>query len=68
MDHASVRAEVPLGPMMHLRIGGAAEWFVEPFDEQGVCATVSVSIAWANLPILVNLSAESSAVTAALAP
>lgn len=41
MDHASVRAEVPLGPMMHLRIGGAAEWFVEPFDEQGVCATVS---------------------------
>ncbi|MEC8251805.1 MAG: UDP-N-acetylmuramate dehydrogenase [Planctomycetota bacterium] len=40
IDHASVRAEVPLGPMMHLRIGGAAEWFVEPFDEQGVCATV----------------------------
>ncbi len=26
--------------MMHLRIGGAAEWFVEPFDEQGVAATV----------------------------
>ena len=40
LDHASVRRDVPLGPMMHLRIGGAAEWFVEPFDEQGVAATV----------------------------
>ena len=26
--------------MMHLRIGGPAEWFVEPFDEEGVAATV----------------------------
>lgn len=40
VDRASVRREVPLGPMMHLRIGGAAEWFVEPFDEEGVAATV----------------------------
>ena len=36
VDHASVRRDVPLAPMMHLRIGGGAEWFVEPFDEQGV--------------------------------
>ena len=40
VDHASVRRDVPLAPMMHLRIGGGAEWFVEPFDEQGVAATM----------------------------
>ncbi|MGC6486660.1 MAG: UDP-N-acetylmuramate dehydrogenase [Planctomycetota bacterium] len=39
-EHASVRRDVPLAPMMHLRIGGPARWFVEPFDEQGVAATV----------------------------
>jgi len=40
VDHASARQGVPLAPMMHLRIGGPAEWFVEPFDEEGVAATV----------------------------
>ncbi|MCK5940371.1 MAG: UDP-N-acetylmuramate dehydrogenase [Planctomycetes bacterium] len=39
---AAVRRDVPLAPMMHLRIGGPAEWFVEPFDEQGVARTVRV--------------------------
>jgi len=39
-DHASVRRDVALAPMMHLRIGGPARWFVEPFDEDGVAATV----------------------------
>jgi UDP-N-acetylmuramate dehydrogenase len=40
VDHAAVRRDVALAPMMHLRIGGPADWFVEPFDEQGVAATV----------------------------
>jgi len=39
-EHASVRRDVPLAPMMHLRIGGPASCFVEPFDEQGVAAAV----------------------------
>ena len=39
-EHASVRRDVPLAPLMHLRIGGPARCFVEPFDEEGVAATV----------------------------
>jgi UDP-N-acetylmuramate dehydrogenase len=33
---------VPLAPMMHLRIGGPADCFVEPFDEQDVALIVRV--------------------------
>ena len=36
----AVRREVPLAPMMHLRIGGPAQWFVEPFCEQDVAVVV----------------------------
>lgn len=38
----AVRQGVPLAPMMHLRIGGPAEWFVEPFGEQDVALVVRV--------------------------
>jgi UDP-N-acetylmuramate dehydrogenase len=36
----AVRLAVPLAPMMHLRIGGAADCFVEPFGEQDVALLV----------------------------
>lgn len=36
----AVQENVPLAPMMHLRIGGPAEWFVEPFAEQDVALSV----------------------------
>lgn len=39
--HGAVRREVPLAPMMHLRIGGPAQWFVEPFDENDVALVVA---------------------------
>lgn len=38
----AVRANVPLAPMMHLRIGGPAEWFVEPFAEHDAALAVRV--------------------------
>ena len=38
----AVRCNVPLAPMMHLRIGGAADCFVEPFGEQDVALVVRV--------------------------
>lgn len=36
----AVRLAVPLAPMMHLRIGGPADCFVEPFGEQDVAQIV----------------------------
>jgi UDP-N-acetylmuramate dehydrogenase len=36
----AVREQVPLGPFMHLRIGGPAEWLLEPFAETDVAACV----------------------------
>ena len=42
VDYASVRSDVRLSRMMHLRIGGTVDWLVEPFDEQGVAATVRI--------------------------
>jgi UDP-N-acetylmuramate dehydrogenase len=38
----AVRANVPLAPLMHLRIGGPAEWFVEPFAEHDAALAVRV--------------------------
>lgn len=38
----AVRENVPLAPMMHLRIGGPAEWFLEPFAEEDVATAVRV--------------------------
>ncbi len=38
----AVRENVPLGPLMHLRIGGPAEWFLEPFAEEDVATAVRV--------------------------
>jgi len=38
----AVRENVPLGPMMHLRIGGPADWFLEPFAEEDVALAVRV--------------------------
>lgn len=35
-----VRADVPLRPLTHVRLGGPAEWLVEPVDEIGVATTV----------------------------
>lgn len=40
--HGAVRCELPLAPMMHLRIGGPAECFVEPFGEEDVGLAVSI--------------------------
>ncbi|MBX3462376.1 MAG: UDP-N-acetylmuramate dehydrogenase [Planctomycetes bacterium] len=37
-----VRENVPLAPLTHLRIGGPADWFVEPFTEEGVALAVRV--------------------------
>lgn len=36
----AVRAQVPLLPMTHLRIGGPAEWLVEPHSEQDLARVV----------------------------
>jgi UDP-N-acetylmuramate dehydrogenase len=38
----AVRERVPLGPMMHLRIGGPADWLVEPFGETDVAHAVHI--------------------------
>ncbi|MBL8749186.1 MAG: UDP-N-acetylmuramate dehydrogenase [Planctomycetes bacterium] len=38
----AVRENVPLGPLMHLRIGGPAEWFLEPFAEEDVATAMRV--------------------------
>lgn len=38
----AVRENVPLGPMMHLRIGGPADWFLEPFAEEDAALAVRV--------------------------
>lgn len=32
----AVREQVPLAPYMHLRLGGPADWFLEPYAEQDV--------------------------------
>lgn len=46
----AVRENVPLAPMMHLRIGGPADWFLEPYAEEDaalavrVCAEVGVPL------------------------
>lgn len=39
--HGAVRQGVPLGPMMHLRIGGPADWLLEPFAEEDVAKAVA---------------------------
>jgi len=36
----AVREQVELGPMMHLRIGGPADWFLEPWAEDDVALAV----------------------------
>ncbi len=36
----AVRERVELGPMMHLRIGGPADWFLEPWAEDDVALAV----------------------------
>lgn len=36
----AVRENVPLAPYMHLRIGGPADWFVEPYAEEDVALAV----------------------------
>jgi UDP-N-acetylmuramate dehydrogenase len=36
----AVRERVTLGPLMHLRIGGPADWFLEPFGEEDVALAV----------------------------
>jgi UDP-N-acetylmuramate dehydrogenase len=38
----AVREQVPLGPLAHVRIGGPARWFVEPFSESDVGVVVRV--------------------------
>jgi UDP-N-acetylmuramate dehydrogenase len=38
----SVRANVALAPLLHIRIGGPAEWFVEPFGEEDAALAVRV--------------------------
>lgn len=36
----AVRQNVPLAPFLHLRIGGPADWFVEPWGAEDVAAVV----------------------------
>ena len=36
----AVREQVPLGPLMHLRIGGPADWLLEPYAEEDAAAAV----------------------------
>lgn len=38
----AVRENVLLGPLMHLRIGGPADWFIEPFAEEDVALAMRV--------------------------
>ena len=38
----AVRRNVVLAPMLHLRIGGPAEWFVEPFTEEDAALALRV--------------------------
>lgn len=38
----AVRQNVVLAPLMHLRIGGPAEWFLEPFAEEDAALAVRV--------------------------
>lgn len=38
----AVRENVSLAPLMHLRIGGPADWFVEPYAEEDVATAVRV--------------------------
>jgi UDP-N-acetylmuramate dehydrogenase len=38
----AVRAQVPLQPLSHVRIGGPAEWFVEPHAETDLAQVVRV--------------------------
>ncbi len=38
----AVRRSVPLAPLTHVRIGGPAEWFVEPYAEEDVALAVRV--------------------------
>ncbi|GAB4161091.1 MAG: UDP-N-acetylmuramate dehydrogenase [Planctomycetota bacterium] len=48
----AIRQQVPLAPMMHLRIGGPAEWFLEPFTERDVALCVR-ACAEAGVPLRV---------------
>ncbi len=36
----AVRERVPLAPLMHLRIGGPADWFLEPWAEEDVAKAI----------------------------
>ena len=36
----ALRENVPLAPLMHLRIGGPADWLLEPYAEEDVVAAV----------------------------
>lgn len=38
----AIRENVPLAPYMHLRIGGPADWFLEPYSEEDVALAVRV--------------------------
>lgn len=38
----AVRRSVPLAPLTHLRVGGPAEWFVEPYAEEDAALCVRV--------------------------
>ena len=38
----AVRERVPLAPLTHLRIGGPADWLVEPYGERDVALLVTV--------------------------
>lgn len=38
----AVRQNVALGPMMHLRIGGPADWLIEPYAEEDAALAVRV--------------------------
>ncbi|MEO0478697.1 MAG: UDP-N-acetylmuramate dehydrogenase [Planctomycetota bacterium] len=40
--HGAVRQNVPLKPFTHLRIGGPADWLVEPYDASDVQSIVRV--------------------------
>lgn len=48
--HGATRLHVDLSPMMHLRIGGPADCFLEPFAEQDVALAIRVCHQH-NLPI-----------------
>jgi len=46
----ALRANVDLAPLTHVRFGGAAEWFAEPYTEDGAAAVVRAANATA-LPL-----------------